>query len=80
MIPSTMELYSMRGSESRCSHFKKTMSLLHIAEIKVSLKEVQVSQIKSGNLASMMQERMKGSMTEASASKLYYGCKPKPLM
>lgn len=49
------------------------MSLLHTAEIKVSLKEVQVSQTKPGNLANMMQGRMKGSMTEAFASKLYYG-------
>lgn len=48
MIPSTMELHSMGSSESIRSDFKKTMSLLHPAELKVPLKEVQLTQSKVG--------------------------------
>lgn len=47
MIPRTVELYSTWKSESLCSDFKKTMSLLHVAELKVPLKEVQLAQSKT---------------------------------
>lgn len=48
VIPSTLELYSTGSSESLCLDFKKALSLLHLAELKVPLKEVQLTQSKTG--------------------------------